>query len=130
MKNTQVSLLSRNRHRVSLLRNTPTASELEFRLFLETLRVPFIFQKGFLRPFHRIVDFYIPKRFLNTGKGLAIEIDGPSHDDAEKDERRDQIYSESRKIEFFRLKDDEIFDGSYQQKTQDTLNAKLKNPIR
>jgi very-short-patch-repair endonuclease len=65
----------------------PTHSEVIFKKFLIDNKITFIFQKGFLNPFHRIVDFYVP-----NGK-IIIEIDGGYHKETvKKDENKDKIW--------------------------------------
>jgi len=53
-----------NLYKIKLIKK-PTKAELIFKKFLEDKGIRFMFQKGFLKPFHRIVDFYIPKKKLS-----------------------------------------------------------------
>lgn len=55
------------------LKQRATETERIVMEFLESENVRFMFQKGFFKPFHRIVDFYLPKR------RIIIEIDGGYH---------------------------------------------------
>lgn len=78
----------RNNLFVKKLRENPTKEELVFKRWLEDNKVYFKFQKGFLRPYHRIVDFYIPK------KKIIIEIDGDYHKDVhQKDFMKDVTWA-------------------------------------
>lgn len=57
----------------NILIQKATKEELILKKFLEDNKIRFLFQKGFLKPFHRIVDFYIPRR------KVIIEVDGDYH---------------------------------------------------
>jgi len=94
------------------LKARPTKAELVFMDYLKSTKVPFVFQKGFLHPFHRILDFYIP------GKMIGFEIDGGYHlARAEKDRHNDQRYLETRGIKVYRFKNEQVFDGSFKGPT-------------
>lgn len=85
--------------------NRATKEELIFKNWLEKNNIKFMFQKGFLLPFHRIVDFYIPK------KKIIIEIDGGYHKNpAEnmKDRWKDKRFFEDRGMKTFRIKNEEV----------------------
>jgi very-short-patch-repair endonuclease len=82
------------KHRLfrSKLIHRATHQERIFKEYLIASKIPFVFQKGFLRPFYRIVDFYLPTR------QIIVEIDGQYHDhvntaksDAHKDLRWQQF---------------------------------------
>jgi len=84
-----------------------TKQELVFKSYLEELGISFIFQKGFLKPFHRIADFYVKKY------RLIIEIDGGYHKDiAEKDFYKDEVW---RKLKFrtLRILNEQVDNGTY-----------------
>jgi very-short-patch-repair endonuclease len=92
------------------LKKKATKAELIFKDYLDKQKIKYIFQKGFLTPFHRIVDFYIPRG------GLIIEIDGGYHNDIlEKDNHKDKIWGE-KGFKTIRIKNSEIFDGSFLEK--------------
>jgi very-short-patch-repair endonuclease len=75
----------RNSRYKRALKRDATPQERIVKVFLETHEIPFIFQKGFFNPFHRIVDFYFPRL------ALLLEIDGPIHmGRREADRRKDQ----------------------------------------
>lgn len=87
-----------------------TLSEEIFKKFLEENKVRFIFQKGFLNPYHRIVDFYIPK------KKIIIEIDGGYHtmtSTTKKDKYKDLIFFKDRGFTTIRITNEEVLDGSF-----------------
>lgn len=89
-----------------------TESELIFKKYLEENKIKFIFQKGFLLPFHRIVDFYIP------GKKIIIEIDGGYHKNpAErmKDRFKDKRFLEARGMNTIRITNEQVFDNSFNE---------------
>jgi len=90
----------------------PTKAELVVRKwFMENLESNPKFQKGFLRPFHRIVDFYIPKH------KIIIEVDGGYHKGTvRKDAIKDDRWLSERGCETIRIKNEEVFDGSYVDK--------------
>ncbi len=89
------------------LKKKATKQELIFKEFLEKRRIKFIFQKGFLKPYHRICDFYIKKY------RLIVEIDGGYHQDfwaKRSDERKDKVWSRFKTL---RLLNQEVENGSY-----------------
>ncbi len=75
----------RNSRYLKELRKKATKSELKAKEWLEKNDIHFIFQKGFLKPFHRIVDFYIP------GKKIIIEIDGGYHVNTKDFDRKKDV---------------------------------------
>lgn len=82
------SIYKRNYKYKKELAKKATYHEKLFYLLLKHHEQKFIFQKGFLKPFHRIVDFYIPN------KKLIIEIDGEYHKDTvEKDRIKDEMWA-------------------------------------
>ena len=95
-----------SRYKIELKRKA-TKQELVFKKYLEDNNIKFIFQKGFLEPFHRIVDFYIKKY------RLIVEIDGLYHEDiAEKDFYKDEVW---RKLKFrtLRILNEQVDNGTY-----------------
>jgi very-short-patch-repair endonuclease len=91
------------------LKENPTKQELVFKNYLESIGVKFIFQKGFLSPFHRIVDFYIKKY------RLIVEIDGGYHAEClAKDLKKDQIWSNLR-FKTLRILNEDVDNGNYKQ---------------
>lgn len=98
---------SRNSKYRLQLKKKATKQELIFKEYLGELGIKFIFQKGFLKPFHRIADFYIKKY------RLIVEIDGPYHQDTvEKDFYKDEVW---RKLRFrtLRILNEQVDNGTY-----------------
>jgi len=82
-----------------------TPSELKFKKFLDENNIRYMFQKGFLKPFHRIVDFYIPKY------KLIIEIDGGYHiNTKKKDDFKDRMWGRFKTL---RILNNQVSDDSY-----------------
>lgn len=80
-----------------------TKAELVFGNRLAAAHIPFIFQKGFFRPFHRIYDFYLPHL------SLGIEIDGTYHQDiVSKDTRKDYSFLTSMGINTIRIPNEDV----------------------
>jgi very-short-patch-repair endonuclease len=87
------------------LRQRATKSEIKFKKILDENQIKYIFQKGFLKPFHRIVDFYIPR------KKLIIEIDGGYHKEPyykEKDRIKDAVFLKVRGLKTVRLTNEQV----------------------
>ena len=106
LKIEDIPLSSRNLVYINRLRKNPTRAEKIVGDFLYKNKINFKFQKGFFVPFHRIVDFYIPKQ------NLIIEIDGSSHyGKEEKDNRKDIWFINNRKVRIMRLTNEDIFNN-------------------
>jgi len=89
------------------LRKKPTKEELIVGQFLTDTKTNFQFQRGFLVPFHRIVDFYIPHN------KIIIEVDGGYHKTTlEKDKLKDDIWKK-RGIRTVRITNEQVLDGSF-----------------
>ena len=89
------------------LKKKATKQELIFKKFLEENHIKFIFQKGFLKPFHRIVDFYIKKY------RLIIEIDGGYHKNCiAKDSYKDKIWLKL-KFRTLRISNEDVDNGKF-----------------
>ena len=89
------------------LKKKATPEELIFKEFLDYTGEKYIFQKGFLKPYHRICDFYIKKY------RLIVEIDGGYHSlTKEKDALKDYHW---RRFRTLRLTNEQVLDGSYAQ---------------
>lgn len=84
-----------------------TPAENLFCFYLASLGLAYRFQQGFYTPYYRIVDFYLPEH------GLAIEIDGPSHTDPDRDRRLDEWFERVRGIKVLRLTNDQVFAGDF-----------------
>jgi very-short-patch-repair endonuclease len=109
-------LRKRNSSYVNQLRNKPTQAELLMKDILNELHVSFIFQKGFFTPFHRIVDFYIPKR------KIIIEVDGGYHQNTQtKDMRKDMSFFDRRGFRTLRFTNEEVFFVDFKDKLEATL---------
>lgn len=88
---------------IEKLKSKPTEAEKSVMILLEQIGERYIFQKGFLKPFHRIVDFYIPK------KKIIIEVDGGYHKDTrEKDFLKDKLWLEKRGMKTIRITNEQI----------------------
>lgn len=87
-----------------------TKEEFVLKSWFEFNKIRFMFQKGFLKPFHRIADFYIPNR------KLIIEVDGGYHELIKKqDELKDFLFKQKRGMKTIRIKNEQIWDKSYQK---------------
>ena len=87
------------------LKKKATKQELIFKSYLEELGIKFMFQKGFLKPFHRIVDFYIKKYHL------IVEIDGGYHGNIpDKDSYKDEVWGRFRTL---RILNDQVDNATY-----------------
>lgn len=86
----------------------PTKEELIVKSWLDKQGYKYIFQKGFLKPFHRIVDFYIPK------KKIIIEVDGLYHEYIrDKDLMKDKSYLKKRRMRTIRINNEQVMSGEY-----------------
>lgn len=86
-----------------------TKSELIVKEFLEEQGVKFIFQKGFIKPFHRIADFYL--KSIKT----ILEVDGGYHKDIEeKDRVKDSLWLKERGIKTIRITNEQVYNNEYQ----------------
>lgn len=96
--------LQRNNLRyLKVLRNRPTRSEKDIQRLLNELGVKYIFQKGFVKPFHRIVDFYLPRPHR-----IIIEVDGKIHDSLVwKDNSKDSKFKIYRGMKTLRIKNED-----------------------
>jgi very-short-patch-repair endonuclease len=96
-------------YRKELAQNA-TKAELIVREFLKDNEVKHKFQKTFIMPFHRIVDFYIPK------KKIIIEVDGGYHlNIVEKDLLKDKLWLEKRGCKTIRITNEQVYSGEFQQ---------------
>lgn len=92
------------------LKTKITASEKIFGDYLCENKIYFKFQKGFITPFHRIVDFYLPQ--IN----LIIEVDGGYHvNTIEKDSNKDYLWKKYRDMDTLRISNEQILDGSFKE---------------
>jgi len=103
----QLPLKRRRAINIARLRKAATEAELVFQDFLASLGAPYRFQHGFYAPYYRIVDFYLP------GHKLAIEIDGPSHQDPARDRRMDAWFERVRGIKILRLTNEQVSRGEF-----------------
>lgn len=88
------------------LLNKLTPAELLVEDWLIKNNIKYLKQKGFLIPFHRIVDFYIPR------KKIIIEVDGDYHKLIKnKDALKDFLWLKKRGMKTIRLMNDEVFSG-------------------
>ncbi len=105
----QLPLKKRHAINVARLRKAATPAELLFRNFLASLGVPYRFQQGFYNPYYRIVDFYLPEH------RIAIEIDGESHTDPERDRRLDEWFERVRGVRIIRITNDQVYSGEFKR---------------
>jgi very-short-patch-repair endonuclease len=103
----QLPLKRRHAINIARLRKAATEAELVFQDFLASLGAPYRFQQGFYAPYYRIVDFYLPEH------RLAIEIDGPSHQNPSHDRRMDAWFERVRGIRILRLTNEEVLRGEF-----------------
>lgn len=109
-------LQRRNAGYVKGLRKRATLSEILVANWLLESGINYIFQKGFFVPFHRIVDFYLPKR------KIIIEVDGEIHRFfIEKDRNKDESYLKKRGMVTIRITNKEVADGSFKKKLLDFI---------
>lgn len=93
-----------SKYKIELIKRA-TKEELIFKQYLDDNHIRYMFQKGFLKPFHRIVDFYLPQY------RLIIEIDGGYHNDTkDKDAKKDLIWNRFRTL---RILNCDIHNGNY-----------------
>lgn len=93
------------------LKKKATPTELIVKNYLEENKVKFRFQKGFMNPFHRIVDFYLPKPHR-----LIIEIDGGYHNNTKfQDKRKDEAWEYHRIIKTLRIKNEDVLNGKFKE---------------
>jgi len=93
-----------------ILKDSPTKAELIVQIYLEKIGVRAIFQKGFLKPFHRIVDFYIPSLML------IIEVDGNSHRKTRKNDRiKDERWFNERDMDTLRITNQQVYSGKFKE---------------
>lgn len=117
MNNNVRIIQGRNNKYRDELKKHPTRAELIVREFLTKKGFYFIFQKGFITPFHRIVDFYIPK------KKLIIEVDGEYHIQISGlDKRKDTYFLYLRGFKTLRITNEDVFSGFYKKKVIDFIN--------
>lgn len=89
------------------LKQKATPAEILFEEWLKEQNIRYMFQKGFLKPFHRIVDFYIPKT------RTIIEIDGGYHSYIEdKDNKKDLIWSK-KGYKTIRIRNEEVYNNNF-----------------
>lgn len=92
------------KYKIQLIKRA-TKEELIFKQYLDDNNIRYMFQKGFLKPFHRIVDFYLPQY------RLIIEIDGGYHNDTkDKDNIKDRIWKRFRTL---RILNSDVNNGNY-----------------
>lgn len=100
----------RNSKFIVELKNKATETELIVLNWLKENNKKFIFQKGFLLPFHRIVDFYIP------GKKIIIEVDGGYHfrkDTIVQDNHKDSSWLKFRRMKTIRITNEQVKSGEF-----------------
>lgn len=98
----------RNNKYIKELRRRPTKAEEIVGRYLIEKEIYFIFQKGFLKPFHRIVDFYFPVR------GIILEIDGGYHKTIiKKDNHKDYCWIKDRRMLTIRITNEDVFNGKF-----------------
>lgn len=90
------------------LKKKITKPELILKRWFEENNIRVIFQKGFLTPFHRIVDFYLPKF------GLIIEVDGGYHKNIQsKDKLKDDLWLRKRGLRTLRITNEQVYQNKF-----------------
>ncbi len=98
------------------LRKNPTKEELIFKEYMSEIEQDVSFQKGFITPFSRIVDFYIPKR------KVIIEIDGGYHlNTTRQDNYKDLMWLQKRGMRTLRIKNEDVLNGNFKAIYQKTI---------
>lgn len=111
-------LKKKNNHYIQNLRRKATKEEIIVGKWLLEQNIYFIFQKGFFKPFHRIVDFYLPRRGI-------LEIDGGYHNNIkEKDDRKDYLWNKNRYLQTIRITNEQVLDGSYKEILKSFIGTK------
>jgi len=107
----------RNSFYLKELRKNMTRAERQFGFELCNAKIPFLFQKGFFKPFHRIVDFYLP------GKGIIIEIDGLIHNKTlQKDTNKDYSFWVMRGFRTIRFKNEDVFKPNIVERIKEEIS--------
>jgi very-short-patch-repair endonuclease len=91
------------------LEKRATKSELKFQKLIKDLGYRALFQKGFIKDYFCIVDFYIPSL------KLVVEIDGGYHltqEQINKDRKKDEYLTKVRNFKILRLTNDQVEDLS------------------
>jgi very-short-patch-repair endonuclease len=107
-----------SKYRERLIANA-TPEENIVREYLDSHGIKYVFQKGFLQPFHRIIDFYICKPYR-----IILEIDGGYHNNPTTkhfDAYKDKTWGRFQTV---RLTNNQINNAEYKQ----VLNYVLKLP--
>lgn len=108
----------RNSKFINILRKKATKEEVIVGKWLLQQNIYFIFQKGFFNPFHRIVDFYLPRRGI-------VEVDGGYHNDIkDKDDNKDYLWNKYRYMRTLRITNEQVLDGSFTTVLQDFIGIK------
>lgn len=111
-------LSKRNNRFVQELRKKATPTEVIVGKWLLENNIYFIFQKGFFKPFHRIVDFYLPRRGI-------LEIDGGYHNlIKDKDDKKDYLWGNLRYMQTLRITNEQVLDGSFKEILQSFIGNK------
>lgn len=98
----------KNARFIKELRKKATKAEELLGKYLIQRGIYFIFQKGFLKPFHRIVDFYLPVR------SIIIEVDGGYHNTIKKkDDYKDARWKKERYLHTIRITNQEVYKGDF-----------------
>ena len=101
---------SRNTKFQKILVGNQTEAERIFGKYLQNKLVKFIPQKSFLKPYSRIIDFYLPKILV------GFEIDGQSHNGKEKEEYiKDFSFFKTRGIIIHRIKNEDVYSGKFRE---------------
>lgn len=112
-------LIKQNNRYLKELRSKPTRTEKLVGKYLVERGIYFIFQKGFFKPFHRIADFYLPKR------KIIIEVDGKYHNNKLEKDRQKDLGWVLRGIRTIRIKNEDVFSGEYKLSLDEHLQKKL-----
>jgi very-short-patch-repair endonuclease len=114
-KNDKAKERASRRSRTALFQNNlkenPTEAETIVLCWLTINNVYFKFQKAFVTPYCRIVDFYLPRP-----KKIILEIDGGYHKETvEKDFYKDLVWGK-KGFKTIRITNEEVFNDSFKDK--------------
>lgn len=108
LSNKRSLVMARNSAYTYDLRRKPTPAEMIVGEWMWNNKIQFRFQKGFVAPFHRIVDFYLATR------KLIIEVDGGYHQDTvAKDHLKDRLWLEKRSMRTIRVTNEQVYSGEF-----------------
>lgn len=124
-KKKEYKICKRNKRYRRELINKATKAELIVKDFLKEEKISARFQKGIITPRHYILDFYIHR---GKKKKICIEIDGGYHKTKEQrdyDLQRDLTLDAYRNIKTYRIKNEQVYDGSYKEIIRSIIKGEI-----